>query len=126
MLMPSSLAILGQSFSGEAKGRAIGIWAAAGAAGAALGPVLGGWLIDAGSWRLIFLINLPLAVGGGRARVVFMSAPMTMTVRIRSTRLGAVLATAGLGLATWALTEGSGRGWSMLGVCCAGGEEACC
>ena len=38
MLMPSSLAILGQSFSGEAKGRAIGFWAAAGAAGAALGP----------------------------------------------------------------------------------------
>src|ERR1700743_3360966 len=63
MLMPSSLAILGQSFSGEAKGRAIGIWAAAGTAGAALGPVLGGWLIDAGSWRLIFLINIPLAAG---------------------------------------------------------------
>jgi MFS family permease len=61
VLMPSSLAILGQSFSGEAKGRAIGIWAAAGAAGAALGPVLGGWLIDAASWRLIFLINVPLA-----------------------------------------------------------------
>ena len=62
VLMPSSLAILGRSFSGEAKGRAIGIWAAAGTAGAALGPVLGGWLIDAGSWRLIFLINVPLAV----------------------------------------------------------------
>src|SRR6266853_687921 len=51
MLMPNSLAILGQSFSGEAKGRAIGIWAATGAAAGAIGPVLGGWLIDAGSWR---------------------------------------------------------------------------
>src|SRR5258708_12036410 len=61
MLMPSSLAILGQSFSGEAKGRAIGIWAAVGAAARAFGPVLGGWLIDAGSWRFVFLINLPLA-----------------------------------------------------------------
>src|ERR1700735_2669635 len=55
LLMPGSLAILGRSFSGEAKGRAIGIWAAAGAAGGALGPVLGGWLIDAGRWRLAFL-----------------------------------------------------------------------
>jgi hypothetical protein len=62
MLMPNSLAILGQSFSGEAKGRAIGVWAATGAAAAAMGPVLGGWLIDAGSWRLAFLINVPLSV----------------------------------------------------------------
>src|SRR6266700_3343659 len=61
MLMPNSLAILGQSFSGEAKGRAIGIWAATGAAAGAIGPVLGGWLIDAGSWRLAFLINVPLS-----------------------------------------------------------------
>jgi Major Facilitator Superfamily len=61
MLMPNSLAILGQSFSGEAKGRAIGIWAATGAAAGAIGPVHGGWLIDAGSWRLAFLINVPLS-----------------------------------------------------------------
>src|SRR5882757_4465155 len=63
MLMPNSLAILGQTFSGESKGRAIGIWAATGAAMGAIGPVIGGWLIDLGSWRAIFLINLPLAVG---------------------------------------------------------------
>src|SRR5712672_4034243 len=62
MLMPNSLAILGQSFSGEAKGRAIGIWAATGAGAGAVGPVLGGWLIDAGSWRLAFLINIPLSM----------------------------------------------------------------
>jgi MFS family permease len=112
MLMPGSLAILGQSFSGEAKGRAIGIWAATGAAGAALGPVLGGWLIDAGSWRAIFLINVPLAAAAVVLAHLYVSAdgedgsgPLDVT--------GAALATAGLGLATWALTEGSGRGWSM-------------
>jgi EmrB/QacA subfamily drug resistance transporter len=121
LLMPGSLAILGQSFSGEAKGRAIGIWAAAGTAGAALGPVLGGWLIDAGSWRLIFLINVPLAAAAITLAYFYVSAdadegshPLDVT--------GAVLATAGLGLATWALTEGSGRGWSMsaLVALCAG------
>ncbi len=63
ILLPNSLALLGQTFSGRAKGRAIGVWAAAGAAAGAIGPVLGGWLIDLGSWRFIFLINLPLAAG---------------------------------------------------------------
>jgi MFS family permease len=61
MLMPNSLALLGSTFRGEEKGRAVGIWAATGAVMGAIGPVLGGWLIDLGSWRAIFLINLPLA-----------------------------------------------------------------
>ena len=115
VLMPSSLAILGRSFSGEEKGRAIGIWAAAGAAGAALGPVLGGWLIDAASWRLIFLINVPLAAAAIALAYRYVGAdaddgstPLDAT--------GAGLATAGLGLATWALTEGSARGWSLAAL----------
>ena len=56
LLMPTSLAILGSSFSGEAKGRAVGTWAAAGAIAGAIGPVVGGWLIDgAGGVRSFFL-----------------------------------------------------------------------
>jgi EmrB/QacA subfamily drug resistance transporter len=112
MLMPSSLAILGRSFSGEAKGRAIGIWAAAGAAGGAVGPVLGGWLIDAGSWRFIFLINVPLAAAAGVLAYLYVDADNDEGSD-RLDVLGAILATAGLGLATWALTEGSGRHWSI-------------
>ena len=61
MLLPSSLAILGGAFEGVKRGRAIGAWAAASAISAAIGPVLGGWLVDTVSWRAIFLINLPLA-----------------------------------------------------------------
>ena len=67
MLMPNSLAILGGGFTGEARGRAIGIWAAVGAVSRPSGPVLGGWLIDAVGWRAIFLINLPLARGADPA-----------------------------------------------------------
>jgi EmrB/QacA subfamily drug resistance transporter len=112
LLMPGSLAILGRSFSGGAKGRAIGIWAAAGAAGGALGPVLGGWLIDAGTWRLIFLINVPLAAAAVALAYRYVGADADDgTGRLDAT--GAVLATTGLGLATWALTEGSARGWSL-------------
>ena len=60
LLMPSSLAILGSAYTGEARGPAIGTWAAAGAITIALGPPLGGWLVDNVGWRAIFLINLPV------------------------------------------------------------------
>src|SRR5258706_11097380 len=61
LLVPNSLALLGASFSGEARGRAIGTWAAAGAIAGALGPVVGGWLVDHVSWRAIFILNVPIA-----------------------------------------------------------------
>jgi MFS family permease len=64
-LVPTSLAILGASFSDEAKGRAVGTWAAAGAIAGAVGPVVGGWLIDAAR----FLLSQPASgAGGDRAR----------------------------------------------------------
>jgi MFS family permease len=63
LLIPNSLAILGSTFTGEAKGRAIGTWAAVGSMTAALGPLLGGLLTDAVGWRSIFVVNLPLAAG---------------------------------------------------------------
>lgn len=113
MLMPNSLAILGQTFSGEAKGRAIGIWAATGAAAGAIGPVLGGWLIDIGSWRLAFLVNLPLAAAAIWLAIISVPADRNDGSNALD-GAGAFLATAGLGLATWALTEGSGHGWSPL------------
>ena len=112
MLMPNSLAILGQTFTGASKGRAIGIWAATGAAMAAIGPVLGGWLIDLGSWRAIFLLNLPLACGAILLawRIVPRdrrsdASPLDAT--------GGILVTVGLAALTWALTVGSSRsGWT--------------
>jgi EmrB/QacA subfamily drug resistance transporter len=112
MLMPSSLAILGQTFSGESKGRAIGIWAASGAAMGAIGPVIGGWLIDMGSWRAIFLLNLPIALGA----IVLAWRFVPCDQRSRDyplDGLGGALATLGLAALTWALTIGaSGSGWN--------------
>jgi EmrB/QacA subfamily drug resistance transporter len=112
MLMPNSLATLGQTFSGEAKGRAIGIWAAVGAAAGAAGPVLGGWLIDLGSWRVIFIINLPLA-----ASAIFLAiryVPLDRDGGDEPLDLpGGMLVTVGLAALTWALTVGSGLdGWT--------------
>jgi len=116
ILMPNSLAILGASFSGEARGRAIGIWASMGAVLAAIGPVLGGWLIDVAGWRAIFLINLPLAAGAiilAWLYVIDTSDEDRPALDIP----GGVLATAALGALTWGLTLGTGRGgWSIFAI----------
>jgi EmrB/QacA subfamily drug resistance transporter len=60
LLTPSSLAIIGATYDGDARGTAIGTWAAAAAITTALGPPFGGWLVDAIGWRAIFFINVPL------------------------------------------------------------------
>lgn len=62
LLTPASLAIIGAAYSGKARGPAIGTWAAAGALTTALGPPLGGWLVDTVGWRSIFFINLPVGI----------------------------------------------------------------
>jgi len=62
LLMPGSLSLITVAFSGEARGRAIGTWSGFTAIMAAIGPVLGGWLAQAISWRAVFLINIPLGV----------------------------------------------------------------
>jgi EmrB/QacA subfamily drug resistance transporter len=111
ILMPNSLAILGAAFSGTSRGRAIGIWAATGAAMGAAGPVIGGWLIDIGSWRAIFLLNLPLACGAIALAVMFVPRDQHRG-GVPLDTAGALLATIGLATLTWALTVGSGRGWS--------------
>jgi EmrB/QacA subfamily drug resistance transporter len=116
MLMPSSLAILGSTFEGEAKGRAIGVWAASGAALGAVGPVIGGWLIDLGSWRAIFLLNLPIAVGA--ILLAWRHVPADSDGGDQPLDwAGGALVTLGLGALTWALTIGSGRGgWTPAAI----------
>ncbi|MEN3357196.1 MAG: hypothetical protein V7637_1178 [Mycobacteriales bacterium] len=61
LLTPGSLAIISASFSSEDRAKAIGAWSGLGGIAGALGPFIGGWLIDLWSWRLVFLINLPVA-----------------------------------------------------------------
>ncbi|CAM3302123.1 MFS transporter [Asticcacaulis taihuensis] len=117
ILLPNSLAILGSTFSGEAKGRSVGIWAAAGAVMGALGPVLGGWLIDTIGWRSIFLINLPPALGAIGLALVYIRdtacGPQTSALDVP----GGLLATGSLGAMTWGLTIGTGpAGWTMAAI----------
>lgn len=103
LLLPNSLALLNGVYEGEARGRAIGIWAAAGAIAAAIAPLIGGWLVDHVGWQSIFYINLPLVMAAilvALTRVVEVKEPE----KARLDAGGAGLATLGLATATYGLT----------------------
>jgi EmrB/QacA subfamily drug resistance transporter len=106
LLLPNSLAILNASFKGEARGRAIGIWAAASAIAAAIAPLIGGWLVDTVGWPAIFYINLPLAAGAILLALTFVAESRDRSAG-RTDYAGAVLMTVGLGGLTYALTRWS-------------------
>lgn len=110
LLTPNSLAILGGAFTGEARGRAIGTWAAAGALAGALGPIAGGWIVDTVGWRTIFLINVPIAAGAGYLAWKYVEERKESSAAAPLDIAGAGLATAALGLLIWALTKASESG----------------
>jgi len=109
LLVPGSLALISASFPKEERGKAIGTWSGFTAITASIGPVLGGWLVEHGSWRWVFFINLPLA-----AVVVWLTLWKVPESRNPGGGesldwLGALLATVGLGAITFALIEAPGR-----------------
>ena len=109
LLTPASLAIIGAAYSGKARGPAIGTWAAAGAITTALGPPLGGWLVDTVGWRSIFLINLPLGIAA-LALGLKLPADRGTANAPPLDRRGSALATLSLGLLCYGLiTLGEGN-----------------
>src|SRR5713226_9133566 len=111
LLVPSTLAIIGAAFEMQERGRAIGTWAAFSAVTTAVGPLLGGWLVDAFSWRALFFINLPIGVLTAWLALRHVpesrdpQAPAVLDWR------GALLALAGLGSLVFGLIASSGLGW---------------
>lgn len=112
LLVPGSLALLSASFAPEDRGAAVGAWSGLAGAFSALGPFLGGWLVDAVSWRLVFLINLPVAAV--TLWVVRAHVPESRDAEaVAGGRLdvpGAVLATVGLAGVVFALIQGTADG----------------
>jgi EmrB/QacA subfamily drug resistance transporter len=116
LLTPGSLAILEASFVTEDRSEAIGAWSGLGGVATAAGPLLGGYLITAASWRWIFLINIPLG-----AVVLLMSARHVPESRDTTTTgridvIGAALATLSLAAIAYALIEGPAKGWDTTTV----------
>lgn len=123
LLMPGSLAILEASFADGDRARAIGAWSGLGGVATAIGPFVGGYLINAVSWRLIFYINLPLAVAVILIALRHVPESRDPNAAPSSDIGGAALAALGLAGVTYGLIEGPTRGWTdpvVLGTMCAG------
>lgn len=110
LLVPSSLAIISASFDEQRRGQAIGTWSGFTAITSALGPVLGGWLVEYASWRWVFFINLPLALIV--LAIVWWRVPESRdeTATRRIDWWGATLATIGLGALVYGLIEAPAKG----------------
>jgi EmrB/QacA subfamily drug resistance transporter len=115
LLVPGSLAILSNSFSERERGSAIGVWSGFSAITTAIGPVLGGWLIEHVSWRAVFFINLPIALV-----VILISLRYVAENSNRESRrvdwFGASLAALGLGALVYGLIESSQAGFTDRSV----------
>ncbi|WNM42167.1 MFS transporter [Micromonospora halotolerans] len=115
LLTPGSLSVLQASFDPDDRARAIGTWSGLSGVSTALGPLLGGWLIDALSWRWIFFVNLPLAVGVVLAALRWVPESCDEAVsRTGADRrfdvAGALLGALALGGVTYALIDAPARG----------------
>ncbi|MGE8159609.1 MFS transporter [Paraburkholderia sp. NPDC080076] len=134
LLVPSSLSIIGAVFDDKERGQAIGTWAGVGAITSALGPVAGGWLVDAFSWRAIFFLNVPIACATVALAVMAVpdsrqdddgdpATPAAGATGHAAAGLdlpGAVMATAGLAALTYGLTlastHGFGNRWVLASI----------
>ena len=112
LLTPASLAVLTSTFSGAERGAAIGTWTAWSGISFVIGPLVGGWLIGLWTWRVIFLINIPIAIVTLVLARMHMSRQEVEGKRVRVDIPGAALCAAGLGLIVAAFIEQPRFGWS--------------
>ena len=114
LLVPASMTIISVVFPEAERGKAIGTWAGASALTTALGPVLGGWLVDSASWRAIFYINVPIAAFA--VLIMMLYVPESYGAgdggKRRLDWLGGALAVIGLGALSYGLTTAAKMGWT--------------
>ncbi|MEZ0073075.1 MFS transporter [Planotetraspora sp. GP83] len=115
LLTPGSLAIIQGSFAHGDRPRAVGAWSGLGGVASALGPLLGGWLVETAGWRWVFLLNLPLAAVVLAVAVRHVPETRDVDAQGRFDVLGSVLAALALAGLTYGLILG-GRGYLPLAV----------
>jgi EmrB/QacA subfamily drug resistance transporter len=114
LVMPATLAIINSLFAGPERARAIGAWSAMSGAGLALGPLVGGALLERFWWGSVFLVNVPVAAAGLAA--VWFLVPDFPGHGARGDLPGGLLSVIGLGSAVYAVIEGPSRGWDSPAV----------
>ncbi|MGH2934130.1 MAG: DHA2 family efflux MFS transporter permease subunit, partial [Gaiellaceae bacterium] len=112
LLTPASLAVITATFTGTARGAAIGTWTAFTGIAFVIGPLVGGWLVGATSWRVIFLINVPIAIATVALALALGGRRQPRRQDLRVDLPGAVLCAAGLGLLVAGFIEQPQLGWS--------------
>src|SRR5688572_10966042 len=111
LLMPGTLSILTVTFPPEERARAIGLWAGVSGLALALGPTLGGWIVEQGGWETVFFINVPIGVIA--FAVAWRTVRESVSEETRHLDLpGLALGTGGLFTLTFGLIEANQRGWS--------------
>ncbi|MEU0189313.1 MFS transporter [Streptomyces afghaniensis] len=123
LLTPGSLALIQASFHPDDRGRAVGLWSGFGGIGAAVGPFVGGWLVDGPGWRWVFLLNVPLALLCVPVALRHVPESGDQRVHGRFDVLGAVLGALALALVTYALIE-AGEGGAVVAVSAVAGLAA--
>jgi EmrB/QacA subfamily drug resistance transporter len=112
LLLPGSLSILTATFRGKELGAAIGIWAAMSGLAVAVGPLVGGYLVEHHSWESIFFINIPVGVIGLVLTAIVVRESRDWRASRRIDVPGLLTGTAGLFFLVYALIEGGNRGWT--------------
>ena len=116
LLVPSSLAVLSATIAHEDRGRAVGAWSGLGGVWTAVGPFLGGWLVDAATWRLVFLVNLPVSAFTLWAALKHVPETRDEGANRHVDLPGALTIAAGLAGVVYALIQGPAFGFGPLTI----------
>ena len=115
-MMPATLSIITDAFPPNERGKAMGTWAGVSALALAVGPVLGGFLTEHVSWRAIFYLNIPVAIGAVLATLFAVRESRDTTVGREVDYAGVAVLTAGLTALVLALVEGNSWGWGSTAI----------
>jgi EmrB/QacA subfamily drug resistance transporter len=115
-LVPGSLALIDAGIIPHDRGRAVGIWAGMSGVTTALGPFIGGWLVDSASWRWVFFLNVPLAVAVAWIAVRHVPESRNPLATGRPDILGTAAVATGLAGVVYALIEFPSHGWTLATV----------
>jgi EmrB/QacA subfamily drug resistance transporter len=111
-IMPLSLSLISNAFPPAERGKALGIWSAVSVSGIALGPVVGGALVEYASWHWVFLINVPIGILAFFVASAVVRESYDTSGTVATDIPGTVLITAGIAALTWGLIEAGNRGWT--------------
>jgi len=110
-ILPLSLSIISEAFPPEERGKALGIWSAISVSGLALGPVVGGLLVQYASWHWIFLVNIPIGIVALLVSSAVIRETRDTSGTVATDIPGTVLVTGAIASLTWSLIEAGNRGW---------------